>query len=73
MSKEKSFPTQCIGCGKCESHCPQGIHIIQELKNANSYFITLQRPLLFLLLFFCLKMSLSQLYGIYTYRPVPSF
>ena len=24
----------CIGCGKCESHCPQGIQIRQELKNA---------------------------------------
>lgn len=22
----------CIGCGKCESHCPQGISIRQELK-----------------------------------------
>ena len=35
IRKEKSFPTQCIGCGKCESHCPQGIAIRQELKNAN--------------------------------------
>ena len=35
IRKEKSFPTQCVGCGKCESHCPQGISIIQELKNAN--------------------------------------
>ena len=24
----------CIGCGKCEKHCPQGISIRQELKNA---------------------------------------
>jgi len=24
----------CIGCGKCERHCPQGIAIRQELKNA---------------------------------------
>ena len=23
----------CIGCGKCETHCPQGIQIRQELKN----------------------------------------
>ncbi|MBO6108120.1 MAG: aldo/keto reductase [Eubacterium sp.] len=35
LRKEKSFPSQCVGCGKCESHCPQGIHIIDELKNAN--------------------------------------
>ncbi len=25
----------CIGCGKCEKHCPQGISIRQELKNAS--------------------------------------
>ena len=25
----------CIGCGKCEKHCPQGIAIRQELKNAS--------------------------------------
>ena len=25
----------CIGCGKCEKHCPQGIPIRQELKNAS--------------------------------------
>ena len=24
----------CVGCGKCEPHCPQGIAIRQELKNA---------------------------------------
>lgn len=35
IRKEKSFPTQCIGCGKCESHCPQGISIREELKHAN--------------------------------------
>ncbi len=26
--------SNCVGCGKCESHCPQGISIRQELKNA---------------------------------------
>ena len=26
--------SNCIGCGKCESHCPQHIPIRQELKNA---------------------------------------
>jgi len=25
--------SNCIGCGKCETHCPQGIAIREELKN----------------------------------------
>ncbi len=28
--------SNCVGCGRCESHCPQGIAIRQELKNAAS-------------------------------------
>ncbi len=35
LRKEPALPSQCIGCGKCESHCPQHIHIISELKNAD--------------------------------------
>ncbi len=26
--------TNCVGCGKCETHCPQGIAIREELKRA---------------------------------------
>ena len=26
--------SRCVGCGRCEQHCPQGIAIRQELKNA---------------------------------------
>ena len=31
--KDSTAASLCIGCGKCESHCPQGIPIRQELKN----------------------------------------
>ena len=35
MRKTPALPTQCVACGKCESHCPQHIHIIEELKKAD--------------------------------------
>ena len=35
LRKEQPFPSLCVGCGRCESHCPQHISIIQELKNAD--------------------------------------
>lgn len=35
LRKEPALPSQCIGCGKCESHCPQHIAIREELKKAN--------------------------------------
>lgn len=34
LRKEKSNPSQCVGCGKCESYCPQGIDIRKKLKEA---------------------------------------
>ena len=34
LRKEPAFPSQCVGCGRCERHCPQHISIIKELKNA---------------------------------------
>lgn len=35
MRKEPGFATQCIGCGKCEQHCPQHLPIRQLLKQAD--------------------------------------
>ena len=35
LRAEPGFASQCIACGKCEAHCPQHIHIIEELKNAD--------------------------------------
>ena len=35
MRKEPGFASQCIGCGKCEQHCPQHINIRQKLKEAD--------------------------------------
>ncbi len=33
--KDASSASQCIGCGKCERHCPQNLPIRRELKNAS--------------------------------------
>jgi predicted aldo/keto reductase-like oxidoreductase len=33
LGAEPHLVSGCIGCGKCESHCPQGIKIRDELKN----------------------------------------
>lgn len=35
IRKKPALPSQCVACGKCESHCPQHIKIIEELKKAN--------------------------------------
>lgn len=42
MRKNSSAASNCIECGKCEKHCPQHIHIRQELKNARK---KLENPL----------------------------
>jgi len=34
MRGDSAAASNCIGCGKCEAHCPQGIAIRQELKQA---------------------------------------
>lgn len=35
MRKDPCFASQCVGCGKCEKHCPQHINIREELKKAD--------------------------------------
>ena len=34
LRKESAFSTACIGCGKCEKHCPQNIPIREMIKKA---------------------------------------
>lgn len=33
LKNKRTNASLCIGCGRCEKHCPQGIPIRQELKN----------------------------------------
>ena len=35
LRKERAFARQCVGCGKCESHCPQGIAIREQIRIAD--------------------------------------
>ena len=34
LREKTGFPGNCIGCGKCEQHCPQNIPIREKLKEA---------------------------------------
>lgn len=38
LKKETSMASQCVGCGKCEKHCPQSISIRKELVNVKKRF-----------------------------------
>lgn len=35
IRREPGFAAQCVGCGKCEQHCPQHISIREKLKEAD--------------------------------------
>ena len=35
LTKQPGFATQCVGCGKCEKHCPQSLPIREKLKEAD--------------------------------------
>ena len=35
LRKNSTAASNCIGCGKCETHCPQGILIRDELKKVS--------------------------------------
>lgn len=41
LTREPAFPSQCVGCGRCEAHCPQGIPIREKLKEAESALLPL--------------------------------
>ena len=34
LRKNSAAASQCIGCGKCEKHCPQGIPIREKLQES---------------------------------------
>ena len=35
LKQEDGFASRCVGCGKCEAHCPQHIAIREKLKEAD--------------------------------------
>ena len=40
LRKNATAASNCVGCGKCEKHCPQGIAIREELKQAQKVLET---------------------------------
>ena len=52
IRKNTTAASNCIECGKCEKHCPQGIAIRQELKNVKRKF---ENPIYKIIQFGCKK------------------
>ena len=42
LRQNSAAASQCIGCGKCEKHCPQNIPIREKLQDAKK---TLENPI----------------------------
>jgi len=40
LRKNSTAASNCIGCGKCEKHCPQNIEIREKLKDAKKVLET---------------------------------
>ena len=38
LRRDSTGASNCIGCGKCEQHCPQGIAIREELRTCRRKF-----------------------------------
>ena len=38
LRNNSTAASNCIGCGKCEKHCPQGINIREQLRDAKKEF-----------------------------------
>ena len=50
LSAEPAFASQCVKCGKCEKHCPQGIPIREKLQEADRALLPFPiKPLVMLL------------------------
>ena len=40
LRKKSTAASNCVGCGKCEKHCPQNIEIRKNLKEAEEVLET---------------------------------